>query len=192
MRPRLPRHRRPARCRLPRHHHRRCGRHLGQAQACDQHYRHRQFRRHPLSGHRRLRGQSRQNRPAHRTRPDRPHFSRGRGQNAETPAQGHRLGGAQKRRLRGARAARHWPVHRNASAHHRHRRQQNHSRIPGHRICAFQARRPGGQTVHPTDQLDQVSKYIGAEAPKLNKLGGSDWAATKPRPASTSTRSPTT
>ena len=139
-----------------------------------------------------LRGQSRQNRPAHRTRPDRPHFSRGRGQNAETPAQGHRLGGAQKRRLRGARAARHWPVHRNASAHHRHRRQQNHSRIPGHRICAFQARRPGGQTVHPTDQLDQVSKYIGAEAPKLNKLGGSDWAATKPRPASTSTRSPTT
>ncbi|MCI1650519.1 transcription-repair coupling factor [Bifidobacterium tibiigranuli] len=31
----------------------------------------------------------------------------------------------------------------------------------------------------PTDQLDQVSKYIGAEAPKLNKLGGSDWAATK-------------
>jgi transcription-repair coupling factor (superfamily II helicase) len=31
----------------------------------------------------------------------------------------------------------------------------------------------------PTDQLDLVSKYIGAEAPKLNKLGGSDWAATK-------------
>ncbi|MGO4923025.1 transcription-repair coupling factor [Bifidobacterium choerinum] len=31
----------------------------------------------------------------------------------------------------------------------------------------------------PTDQLDLVSKYIGAEVPKLNKLGGSDWAATK-------------
>lgn len=31
----------------------------------------------------------------------------------------------------------------------------------------------------PTDQLDQVSKYIGADTPKLNKLGGSDWAATK-------------
>ena len=31
----------------------------------------------------------------------------------------------------------------------------------------------------PTDQLDQVSKYIGADAPKLNRLGGSDWAATK-------------
>lgn len=31
----------------------------------------------------------------------------------------------------------------------------------------------------PTDQLDLVSKYIGAETPKLNKLGGSDWAATK-------------
>lgn len=31
----------------------------------------------------------------------------------------------------------------------------------------------------PTDQLDLVSKYIGAEIPKLNKLGGSDWAQTK-------------
>ncbi len=31
----------------------------------------------------------------------------------------------------------------------------------------------------PTDQLDQVSKYIGSDAPKLNRLGGSDWAATK-------------
>ena len=27
-------------------------------EACDQHYRHRQFRRHPLSGHRRLRGRT--------------------------------------------------------------------------------------------------------------------------------------
>ena len=31
----------------------------------------------------------------------------------------------------------------------------------------------------PTDQLDQVSEHIGAEIPKLNKLGGSDWAQTK-------------
>lgn len=31
----------------------------------------------------------------------------------------------------------------------------------------------------PTDQLDQLSKYVGAETPKLNKLGGSDWAQTK-------------
>ncbi|MDD6461410.1 MAG: transcription-repair coupling factor [Bifidobacteriaceae bacterium] len=33
----------------------------------------------------------------------------------------------------------------------------------------------------PTDQLDQISKYIGSDEPKLNKLGGSDWAATKAR-----------
>lgn len=33
----------------------------------------------------------------------------------------------------------------------------------------------------PTDQLDQISKYIGSDDPKLNKLGGSDWAATKAR-----------
>lgn len=31
----------------------------------------------------------------------------------------------------------------------------------------------------PTDQMDLVSKYIGADKPKLNKLGGADWAATK-------------
>ncbi len=40
---------------------------------------------------------------------------------------------------------------------------------------------PADKLFIPTDQLDQVSKYIGAEAPKLNKLGGSDWAATKAR-----------
>ena len=38
---------------------------------------------------------------------------------------------------------------------------------------------PADKLFIPTDQLDQVSKYIGADAPKLNKLGGSDWAATK-------------
>ena len=38
---------------------------------------------------------------------------------------------------------------------------------------------PADKLFIPTDQLDQVSKYIGAETPKLNKLGGSDWAATK-------------
>ncbi|RFD80049.1 transcription-repair coupling factor [Gardnerella vaginalis] len=38
---------------------------------------------------------------------------------------------------------------------------------------------PADKLFIPTDQLDLVSKYIGAEIPKLNKLGGSDWAATK-------------
>jgi transcription-repair coupling factor (superfamily II helicase) len=31
----------------------------------------------------------------------------------------------------------------------------------------------------PTDQLDEVSRYVGGEQPTLNKLGGSDWQATK-------------
>ncbi|MCH4250371.1 MAG: transcription-repair coupling factor [Microbacteriaceae bacterium] len=31
----------------------------------------------------------------------------------------------------------------------------------------------------PTDQLDQLSKYVGGESPKVSKLGGSDWARTK-------------
>ena len=33
----------------------------------------------------------------------------------------------------------------------------------------------------PTDQLDQVTKYVGGEAPTLHRLGGSDWAHTKAR-----------
>jgi transcription-repair coupling factor (superfamily II helicase) len=33
----------------------------------------------------------------------------------------------------------------------------------------------------PSDQLDQVTRYVGGEAPSLNRLGGGDWAATKSR-----------
>lgn len=31
----------------------------------------------------------------------------------------------------------------------------------------------------PTDQLDYLTRYVGAEAPVLNKLGGTDWARAK-------------
>src|SRR5699024_3213201 len=31
----------------------------------------------------------------------------------------------------------------------------------------------------PSDQLDQVTRYVGGDAPALNKLGGSDWQKTK-------------
>lgn len=31
----------------------------------------------------------------------------------------------------------------------------------------------------PTDQLDQLSRYVGGEAPTLSKMGGSDWASAK-------------
>ncbi|MBV8540178.1 MAG: transcription-repair coupling factor [Pseudonocardiales bacterium] len=40
---------------------------------------------------------------------------------------------------------------------------------------------PGDRLYIPTDQLDQVSRYVGGELPTLNKLGGSDWAKTKGR-----------
>jgi transcription-repair coupling factor (superfamily II helicase) len=33
----------------------------------------------------------------------------------------------------------------------------------------------------PTDQLDQVTRYVGGEAPPLHRLGGADWAKTKGR-----------
>ncbi|MQA80475.1 MAG: transcription-repair coupling factor [Streptosporangiales bacterium] len=40
---------------------------------------------------------------------------------------------------------------------------------------------PGDRLYVPTDQLDQVTRYVGGEAPTLNRLGGSDWAKTKGR-----------
>ena len=33
----------------------------------------------------------------------------------------------------------------------------------------------------PTDQLDEVTRYSGGEAPSLHRLGGADWAKTKGR-----------
>ena len=33
----------------------------------------------------------------------------------------------------------------------------------------------------PTDQLDQLSRYVGGETPTLHKLGGSEWAKSKQR-----------
>ncbi|RJQ71645.1 transcription-repair coupling factor [Pseudonocardiaceae bacterium YIM PH 21723] len=38
---------------------------------------------------------------------------------------------------------------------------------------------PADRLFVPTDQLDQVSRYVGGELPTLNKLGGSDWKNTK-------------
>jgi transcription-repair coupling factor (superfamily II helicase) len=40
---------------------------------------------------------------------------------------------------------------------------------------------PGDRLFVPTDSLDQVTRYVGGEAPSLHRLGGSDWAKTKGR-----------
>ncbi|MQS06967.1 transcription-repair coupling factor [Streptomyces alkaliphilus] len=40
---------------------------------------------------------------------------------------------------------------------------------------------PGDRLFVPTDQLDQVTRYVGGEAPSLHRLGGADWAKTKAR-----------
>src|SRR5205814_5832386 len=40
---------------------------------------------------------------------------------------------------------------------------------------------PGDRLYVPTDQLDQVTRYVGGEAPTLHRLGGADWAKTKGR-----------
>ncbi|NWL14120.1 transcription-repair coupling factor [Paenarthrobacter nitroguajacolicus] len=38
---------------------------------------------------------------------------------------------------------------------------------------------PGDRLFVPTDQLDQVTRYVGGDAPALSKMGGADWASTK-------------
>ena len=40
---------------------------------------------------------------------------------------------------------------------------------------------PGDRLFVPTDQLDQVTKYVGGEAPSLHRLGGADWQKSKSR-----------
>jgi transcription-repair coupling factor (superfamily II helicase) len=40
---------------------------------------------------------------------------------------------------------------------------------------------PGDRLYVPTDQLDQVTRYVGGEAPSLHRLGGADWAKAKGR-----------
>ncbi|MDT5036862.1 MAG: hypothetical protein QOE03_2047, partial [Micromonosporaceae bacterium] len=40
---------------------------------------------------------------------------------------------------------------------------------------------PGDRLFVPTDQLDQLSRYVGGETPTLHKMGGSDWQKSKAR-----------
>ncbi|GAA2521535.1 transcription-repair coupling factor [Rarobacter incanus] len=40
---------------------------------------------------------------------------------------------------------------------------------------------PGDRLFVPTDKLDQITRYVGGEAPTLSKMGGADWAKTKTR-----------
>ena len=39
----------------------------------------------------------------------------------------------------------------------------------------------GDKLYVPSDQVDMVSKYVGGEAPKLNRLGSAEWSKTKSR-----------
>ena len=38
---------------------------------------------------------------------------------------------------------------------------------------------PGDRLFVPTDQLDQVTRYVGGDTPALSKMGGADWSSTK-------------
>ncbi|GAA1269654.1 transcription-repair coupling factor [Sphaerisporangium rubeum] len=39
----------------------------------------------------------------------------------------------------------------------------------------------GDRLYVPTDQLDEVTRYVGGESPSLNRMGGADWAKAKSR-----------
>ncbi|WP_151526931.1 transcription-repair coupling factor [Serinicoccus kebangsaanensis] len=47
--------------------------------------------------------------------------------------------------------------------------------------AASKRNQPGDRLYLPTDQLDQLTKYVGGEAPTLHRLGGADWQKTKSR-----------
>ncbi|WP_327403479.1 transcription-repair coupling factor [Streptomyces sp. NBC_01288] len=40
---------------------------------------------------------------------------------------------------------------------------------------------PGDRLYIPTDQLEQITKYVGGESPTMHRLGGADWTKTKAR-----------
>jgi transcription-repair coupling factor (superfamily II helicase) len=48
-------------------------------------------------------------------------------------------------------------------------------------FAASKRGQPSDRLYLPTDQLDQITKYVGGESPALSKLGGSDWEKTKGR-----------
>jgi transcription-repair coupling factor (superfamily II helicase) len=47
--------------------------------------------------------------------------------------------------------------------------------------AASKRAQPADRLYVPTDQLDQVTRYVGGEHPSLDRLGGSDWAKRKGR-----------
>ncbi|MDX2971402.1 transcription-repair coupling factor [Kribbella solani] len=48
-------------------------------------------------------------------------------------------------------------------------------------FAASKRGQPGDRLYVPTDQLDQVTRYVGGEQPTLDKMGGGDWAKRKGR-----------
>ena len=103
-------------------------------------------------------------RGAHRDRPDRAARRPPRtcGGCPQPAPQRRRPAAAQGRRLRRARAARRRPLRRDGAAHRRRR----HPRVPRHRVRRVKRGQPGDRLYVPTDQLDQVTRYVGGEAPR--------------------------
>ena len=74
--------------------------------------------------------------------------------------------------LRRARAPRRRPLRRDGDPH-------GGRRHAGNTWCIEYAK--GDRLYVPTDHLEQVSRYVGGEAPTLDRIGGADWAKRKGR-----------
>ena len=102
---------------------------------------------------------------AHRDRPHRPRGGashRGHAADAEPAPQRRRPAAAAARRLRRARAARRRPVRRDGAAHRRRAPTREYLVIE---YAPSKRGQPGDRLFVPTDQLDQVTRYVGGEAP---------------------------
>ena len=97
--------------------------------------------------------------PARRKKPDRP-------------------ARAQGRRLRRARAARRRPLRGDEAARGRRARSASTSSSS---TAPSKRGGPPDRLYVPADALDQVTRYVGGEQPRLDRLGGADWAKRKGR-----------
>ena len=80
--------------------------------------------------------------------------------------------GLDRRRARARRLRRAPDPRRGAlRGHHAPRARRRRARLPGARV-----RRRATSCSCPSDQVGMVAKYVGGDAPRLHRMGGSDWA----------------
>ena len=111
--------------------------------------------------------------------PDLRRFHQGHAPDAVQAAERRGPAAARGRGLRGARTARHRPVRGADPAQGGRRRATGVREYLVLEYAPSKRGAPGDRLFVPTDQLDQVTRYVGGDTPALSKMGGADWASTK-------------